>query len=87
MKKAKRKAADELPSEYKRSDFGNPVRGKYAARVAAETEIVVLEPQVAEAFQTRARSTRRAETSRHCGDHCTPDTALNRTRQTARWLT
>ena len=50
MKKANRKVTDELRSEYKRSDFGNLVRGKYAARVAAETNIVVLEPEVAEAF-------------------------------------
>jgi hypothetical protein len=33
----------------KRSDFGKLVRGKYAARVAAETNIG-LEPEVAEAF-------------------------------------
>jgi len=50
MKKAKRKTTDELRSEYKRSDFGNLVRGKYAARVAAETNVVVLEPEVAEVF-------------------------------------
>jgi len=50
MKKANRKVTDELRSEYKRSDFGNLVRGKYAARVATETNIVVLEPEVAEAF-------------------------------------
>jgi hypothetical protein len=36
VKKAKRKASDELRSEYKRSDFGNLVRGKYAAQVAAD---------------------------------------------------
>jgi len=41
---------DELRSEYKRSDFGRLERGKYAARVAAETNVVVLEPEVAEAF-------------------------------------
>ena len=50
MKKAKRKATDELRSEYKHSDFDNLVRGKYAARVAAETNVVVLEPEVSEAF-------------------------------------
>jgi hypothetical protein len=50
MKKANRKATDELRSEYNRSDFGHIVRGKYAARVAAETNVVVLEPEVAEAF-------------------------------------
>jgi len=50
MKKTKPKATDELRSEYKRSDFGNLVRGQYAARVAAETNVVVLEPEVAAAF-------------------------------------
>ena len=50
MKKGKREAVNELRSEYKRSDFDNLVRGKYAARIAVETNIVVLEPEIAEAF-------------------------------------
>ena len=50
MKKAKHKTTDELRSEYKSSDFGTLVRGKYAARVAAHTNVVVLEPEIAEAF-------------------------------------
>ena len=50
MKKTKRKITDELRSEYKRSDFGELVRGKYAAKVAASSNIVVLEPQIARAF-------------------------------------
>ena len=50
MKKAKRKSADELRPEYKRSDFGTLVRGKYAARVSESSNIVVLQPQVARAF-------------------------------------
>jgi hypothetical protein len=50
MKKTNRTTTDELRSEYNRSDFGRLVRGKYAARVAAETNVVVLEPQVAEVF-------------------------------------
>jgi hypothetical protein len=36
--------------EYRRSDFGTLVRGKYAAAVTASSNIVVLEPQVARAF-------------------------------------
>ncbi len=47
MKKANRKSTDELRPEYKRSDFGVLVRGKYAARVSESSNIVVLEPQVA----------------------------------------
>lgn len=50
MKRGSRKAVDELRPEYRRSDFGKLVRGRYAARVSAETNIVVLEPELAEAF-------------------------------------
>ena len=50
MKKVSRKATGELRPEYKRSDFTSLVRGKYAARVAQATNIVVLEPKVAHAF-------------------------------------
>lgn len=50
MKKASRKSPDELRQEYKRSDFGVLVRGKYAARVSEASNVVVLEPQVARAF-------------------------------------
>lgn len=50
MKKASRKSADELRPEYKRSDFTSLVRGKYAARVARATNVIVLEPKVALAF-------------------------------------
>ncbi len=50
MKKANRKPTDELRPEYKRSDFGTLVRGKYAQKVAEATNVVVLEPQVARAF-------------------------------------
>lgn len=50
MKKGSRKTTDELRPEYKRSDFGTLVRGKYAARVSEASNIVVLEPRVARAF-------------------------------------
>ena len=50
MKKTSRKAADELRAEYKRSDFNTLERGKYAARIAEETNVVLLEPAVAKAF-------------------------------------
>lgn len=39
-----------MRAEYKRSDFGELVRGKYAARIAASTNIVLLDPDVARAF-------------------------------------
>jgi hypothetical protein len=51
MKKAKPNMVAELRSEYKRSDFGELVRGKYADRVATETNIVVLEAEVAKVFR------------------------------------
>jgi hypothetical protein len=50
MKRGSRKATDDLRREYTRSDFGKLVRGKYAARLAAETNIIVLEPDLAKAF-------------------------------------
>ncbi len=43
-------AADELRSEYRREDFGPMVRGKYAARLRESSNIVVLDPEIAEAF-------------------------------------
>lgn len=54
MKKAKKEVVNELRSEYKRSDFDSLVRGKYSVRAAQETNIIVLEPDVAEAFPNDA---------------------------------
>ena len=50
MKKAKTEAEDELRPEYKRSDFGVIVRGKYASQLKEETNVVLLAPDVARAF-------------------------------------
>ena len=50
MKKAKPERHDWLRREYKRSDFGELVRGKYARKVRTATNVVVLDPQVAEVF-------------------------------------
>lgn len=50
MKKANHTSTEELRPEYVRSDFAELARGKYADRVAAETNVIVLEPEVAEAF-------------------------------------
>ena len=49
MKKAKPQDV-ELRPEYKRSDFGALVRGKYAVRLTEESNVVVLEPEVAKVF-------------------------------------
>jgi hypothetical protein len=53
MKKAK-KPADELRPEYKRSDFPALVRGKYVERLQQSTNVVVLDPEVAEVFPNAA---------------------------------
>jgi hypothetical protein len=50
MKKIKSDMVDELRPEYKRSDLGEIVRGKYVNRIKDETNVVLLEPDIAEAF-------------------------------------
>lgn len=50
MKKVKSEMADELRPEYKRSDFGEIVHGKYANRIKEEGNVVLLEPDIARAF-------------------------------------
>lgn len=54
MRKAKKTIADELRSEYRRSDFGTLVRGKYAARLQKSSNVVVLDPEVTEFFPNAA---------------------------------
>lgn len=49
MKKADT-VADELRPEYRRQDFGAMVRGKYAARMKEASNVVVLDPDIAQAF-------------------------------------
>ena len=50
MKKAKLNKKDELRQEYKRSDFGEIIRGKYANQIKEESNVVLLDPDIAEAF-------------------------------------
>ncbi len=50
MKKAKTEANDWLLSEYTSADLGPIVRGKYARRIAAESNVVVIDPAVSKAF-------------------------------------
>ena len=42
--------SDELRPEYRREDFGNMTRGKYAARMKDSSNVVVLDPDIVEAF-------------------------------------
>ena len=54
MRKAKTVAADELRPEYKRSDFGALVRGKYVERLRTSSSVVVIAPEVTDLFPNAA---------------------------------
>ena len=54
MKKAKKLGGEELRPEYKRSDFGTLVRGKYVDRLRASSNVVVLDPEIADLFPNAA---------------------------------
>ena len=41
---------DDLRPEYRREDFGTMTRGKYAAKMKDSSNVVVLDPDVVEAF-------------------------------------
>ena len=50
MKKAEAASVDDLRPEYKRSDVGRLVRGKYARRLPARSNVVVVDPEVSDLF-------------------------------------
>ena len=51
MKKAKNSELNDWgKADYKRSDLGEFMRGKYAKRIRESTNVVVLDPKVAKAF-------------------------------------
>ena len=50
MKKASTPRADQEIPEYRREQLGVGVRGKYAARYAKATNIVVIDPELTKAF-------------------------------------
>lgn len=54
MKKGKSELNDWPRDEYKRSDFGEIVRGKYAKRASYTANVVVLDPEIAKVFPTDA---------------------------------
>ncbi len=54
MRKSKQTASTELRPEYKRSDFGTLVRGKYAARLRESSNVVVVDPRVTDVFPNPA---------------------------------
>lgn len=85
MKKASHKLTDELRPEYKRSDFGSLVRGKYGQRVREVTNVVILEPQVAKAFPNdRAVNKALRKLLRDRKSSTRPTTRLTRTRRERR---
>jgi len=49
MKKASTEG-DEMRAEYRREDLGPLVRGKYAARYAKSTNVVVIDPSLTRVF-------------------------------------
>ena len=49
MKKANTEG-DEMRAEYRREDLGPLVRGKYAARYAKSTNVVVIDPSLTPVF-------------------------------------
>lgn len=49
MKKANSKD-EEMRAEYSRADLGPLMRGKYAARYAKVTNVVVIDPELTKAF-------------------------------------
>jgi len=50
MRKDEPEHHDDLRPEYTRADFGELVRGKYVERLKKESNVVVLDPRVAQAF-------------------------------------
>jgi hypothetical protein len=78
MKKAETPAADEIRPEYRRSDFGKLVRGKYVARLKASSNVVILDPAVAELFPNAAAARQRLLQFQQCliGTH--PQPAIDR---------
>lgn len=50
MKKARTEANDWLHAEYTLADLGPIVRSKYSRRIAAESNVVVIDPAVSKAF-------------------------------------
>ncbi|MGP8245889.1 MAG: hypothetical protein ACLQVN_15385 [Bryobacteraceae bacterium] len=54
MRKTKRVPADELRAEYKRSDFHALVRGKYVEQLRGSSNVVVVDPEIADLFPNAA---------------------------------
>jgi hypothetical protein len=54
MKKGNRKSANDMRPEYDFASMKGGVRGKYAKRYRVGTNLILLDPDLAEAFPTEA---------------------------------
>jgi hypothetical protein len=54
MRKTNRKSANDMRPEYDFASMKGGVRGKYAKRYRAGTNLVLLDPELAEAFPTES---------------------------------
>jgi hypothetical protein len=72
---------DELRSEYDFSNMKGGVRGKYIERYQAGTNIVLLEPDVAQAFPTSEAVNEALRLLMQIAQRQKPDTALEPTTQ------
>ena len=54
MKKVNRKSTNEMRPEYDFASMKGGIRGKYVTRYRAGTNLVLLDPELAEAFPTDA---------------------------------
>lgn len=52
MKKGRKTSSTEMPAEYDFASMKGGVRGKYVRRLRSGSNLVLLEPDVAEAFPT-----------------------------------
>lgn len=59
MKKARKLYVDELRSEYKRSDLGVLVRGKYTERLRESSNVVIVDREVAQIAKRASSTTNR----------------------------
>ena len=87
MKKAKQTDKDELRAEYKRSDFPKGlVRGKYAERLRESSNVVVLKPEVAQAFPNQEAVNSALLSLIEIAKKTTRPTSRSTRRADARWL-
>jgi hypothetical protein len=77
-------AADELRPEYDLASLKGGVRGKYYSRATAGTTMVLLEPDVAEAFSDGASVNRALRSYLRTSHGKLPDKALHPTSRKAR---